>query len=182
MDMRSQTKPAAAPAPGKAWMITEQDFGGRKLSKPSPVKVTWSKEMQMRGQKNYGVFIGDVHSKSDALSLACDSLTVRLANSTALPKVPRASMMDQVWFLKAYHAASERAANKAEVADIKTKKRPTYVVAEGNAEVLSSTCAVAPEPKKGRLLNRMQITGPQVVADLANQRMSVPGKGTLLLE
>ena len=182
IDIDVPTESIDVPGPGKAWMITEQDFGGRKLSKPSPVKVTWSKEMQMRGQKNYGVFIGDVHSKSDALSLACDSLTVRLANSTALPKVPRASLMDQVWFLKAYHGASERATAKAEVADIKPKKRPTYVVADGNAEVLSSTYAVAPAPTRGRLLSRMQITGPQVVADLANQRMSVPGKGTLLLE
>ncbi|HUN82104.1 MAG TPA: hypothetical protein VMV81_11425, partial [Phycisphaerae bacterium] len=171
------------PGPGKAWMMTEQDFGGRKLAKPTPVRIAWSRSMQMRGLKNYGVFIGDVHSKSDAFSLACDKLTVRLAESqAAAPKTTRTSLLDQFWLTRAYRAANNRGAPKAAIADIRPRKRPTNVVADGNAEVLSSTYAVAREPGKGRLLSRMQVVGPQVVADLVNQRMSVPGKGSLLLE
>jgi len=51
------------PGRGAAWMITRQDFGGRPLEAPKPVKITWANEMQMKLNENYGVFVGDVAAR-----------------------------------------------------------------------------------------------------------------------
>ncbi|MBI5764744.1 MAG: hypothetical protein HZA51_14605 [Planctomycetes bacterium] len=178
------TESIDVPGPGRAYMLTAQDFGGRKLTKPSRVKITWANEMQMRGQKNYGVFVGDVHSDSDAFSLACEKLTVRLANAPATPPKPatQQNWMDHFWLSRLARAKAPKETNKVEVTASTPRKRPTYIVAEGKAEALSSSYARTAEGTRGRLLSRMQIAGTQIVADLARESMSVPGKGTLLIE
>jgi lipopolysaccharide export system protein LptA len=172
----------SVPGPGRAWMITQQDFGGRKLNKPSPVKITWSDEMYMRGEKNYGVFLGHVRSKSEAFSLACDKLTVRLANAPPLKSAPRPSLLDHVWLARLMAARNPTPPKESELA-LGPRKRPTYVLAEGHAEALSSSHAPnTSDGRPGRLLSRLQIAGQQIAADLARQHMSVPCEGTLLIE
>lgn len=178
------TESIDVPGPGRAYMLTAQDFGGRKLAKPSRVKITWANEMQMRGQKNYGLFLGNVHSDSDAFSLACEKLTVRLANAPMPPPKPstQQNWMDHFWLTRLARAKAPKETNKVEVTASAPRKRPTYIVAEGKAEALSSSYARTAEGTRGRLLSRMQIAGTQIVADLARETMSVPGKGTLLIE
>ncbi|MEK6644805.1 MAG: hypothetical protein AABZ08_12955 [Planctomycetota bacterium] len=178
------TESIDVPGPGRAYMLTQQDFGGRKLTKPSRVKITWTNQMQMRGQKNYGVFLGDVHSDSDAFSMASEKLTVRLANAPSTPNKPtmQQNWMDHFWLTRLARAKSPKESRQIDVAAVAPKKRPTYIVGEGRAEALSSSYARTVEGNRGRLLSRMQITGGQIVADLAREVMSVPGKGTLLIE
>ncbi len=52
----------SVPGPGKTWLKTSKDFGGRKLSRPTPVKITWSDRMQLRMDRDYALFFGNVRT------------------------------------------------------------------------------------------------------------------------
>lgn len=63
------------------------------------------------------------------------------------------------------------------------RKEPVYLVAEGNAETISSERA----PRgglglRGRLLYRVRIAAAQIAVDLKAQQMNIPCEGTLLIE
>ncbi|MBN2563541.1 MAG: hypothetical protein JXQ75_21690 [Phycisphaerae bacterium] len=170
------------PGPGKAWMITRKDFGGRKLRKPAPVRTTWTDRMQFRMAKDYGLFTGNVHSEVQSFSLDCDKLTVRFGKTPPLRESQGRSLVDRFWLLGSIIG------DKAEVEAVEPRgpsperRRPTYVVAEGNAVALSTDYATgsrADEP--GRLLSLVRVAGDRIVADLLREQMSVPCAGTLLI-
>ncbi len=172
------------PGPGKAWMVTRQDFGGRKLSRPSPVKTTWAGRMQLRMARNYGVFSGDVKSRSKGFAVDCDKLTVRFAKAPPVREKKSVDFLDRFAILGALTDDDEIMLKPGAVASgALERKRPTYVVAEGGAEALSSTFAAAENgAAQGRLLSRVRVAGHQIIADLAREQMSVPCEGTLLIE
>lgn len=63
------------------------------------------------------------------------------------------------------------------------RKQPVYLVAEGNAEALSTEHG--PRTRlgtRGRLLSRMRIAADQIAVDLSAQQMNIPCKGSLLIE
>lgn len=172
------------PGPGSAWMVTYEDFGGRRLQKPTPVKTTWNGQMQLRLAKDYGVFTDNVKSRSDQFALNCDKLTVRLGKAPPKPKKSKGrdwadqfAILGEITEDKADLEFNDKITVKLE------QKRPVYVVAEGNAEAISSTHGppTADSPR-GRLMSRARIAGRQIVADLRNEQMSVPCEGTLLIE
>lgn len=171
------------PGPGKTWMVSHRDFSGRKLKRPAPVKTTWTEKMQFRLAKNYGVFIGQVRSETQGFTLNSDKLTVRFGKVAPVREEQDGKQVDRFWLLGAITG------DKAEVKPLEAtmpgqeRSRPVAIVAEGNAEALSSSFApTATDGTPGRLLNRLRIAGDRIVADLLREQMSVPGAGSLLIE
>lgn len=63
------------------------------------------------------------------------------------------------------------------------RKKPVYVVAEGNAEAITTEHAPRSGFQlRGRLLSRVRIAADQIAVDLNAQQMNIPCKGTLLIE
>lgn len=172
------------PGPGKAWMVTYEDFGGRRLAKPTPVKTTWSGQMQLRLAKDYGVFVENVRSSTDEFTLNCDKLTIRLAKAPPKEKKPKGrNYLDQLAFLGEIRNDRAELEFKDNITVKLDQKRPVYVVAEGHAEAISSTFGPpTADLPRGRLMSRARIAGRQIVADLRTEQMSVPCEGTLLIE
>ena len=170
------------PGRGKAWMITRQDFGGRPLEAPKPVKITWSDNMQMQLNQNYGVFAGNVIARMDGFDLDSDKLTIRFADAPPAPIKNKSNGRGVFAQLSEFIDNEPDAIITDQVASTGTRKRPVYVVAEGHAEAMMSTHAASTDGERGRLLSRAHITGTQIVADLEREQMSVPSEGTLLIE
>ncbi len=170
------------PGRGAAWMITRQDFGGRPLEAPKPVKITWANEMQMKLNENYGVFVGDVAARMDGFDLDSDKLTIRFADAPPAPVKSKSDGRGVFAQLSDFINDEPDAIITDQVASTGTRKRPVYVVAEGNAQALMSTHAASTGPTPGRLLSRAHITGTQIAADLEREELSVPSAGTLLIE
>lgn len=171
------------PGPGKAWMVTQKDFGGRTLIKPKAVKTTWTGHMKLRLAQDYGVFVDNVRSSSDGFLMTCEKLTVRFAPAPPVPAKTKDGLMAR--FAQIGSIKNDRAELQIStpMSPASRRKRPTYIIAEGNAEALSSTHAPkGPNGQPGRLLSRADVAGNQIVVDLARKQMSVPGKGTLLIE
>ncbi len=171
------------PGPGKAWMVTRQDFTGRKLQEPAPVKTTWQGEMQFRLARNYGVFTDQVHSESQTFALDCDKLTIRFARVPPVRERKDKDLVERIWLL------GEIAGDKAELKvqeptqAVRDRKRPAYVVAEGKAQATHiERLPDTAEGEPGQLLSRLWVSGNQIVADLAREQMSVPGAGALVIE
>jgi lipopolysaccharide export system protein LptA len=171
------------PGPGQAWMMTQEDFTGRKLRKPAPVKITWTDRLQFRMARDYGLFVGKVHSQSQAFTLDCDTLTVRFAKAPPVREARKEGVVERFYLLGAI------VGDKAETKEVEAtpltreRKRPTYVVADGHAQAMSCQYAPdAPDGQKGRLLSRLWISGDQIAADLAREQLSVPCRGSLLIE
>ncbi|MFQ5430367.1 MAG: hypothetical protein ACE5E1_08670 [Phycisphaerae bacterium] len=171
------------PGPGKSWMVAREDFGARRLGRPAVVKTTWQKKMQLRMAQNYGVFMGHVHSESRGLVLNSDKLTIRFALAPPVKRKRGEDFLHRFGILGAIRQDRAELEFASPATTSMQRKRPTYIVAEGNAEALSSTyAAAAPNGEPGRLVSRARIAGSQIVADLSRQQMSVPCAGTLLLE
>jgi len=170
------------PGRGKAWMITRQDFGGRPLEAPKPVKITWADEMQMKLNENYGVFVGNVGARMDGFDLDSDKLTIRFADAPPAPVKQQSNGRGVFAQLSEFINDEPDAIITDQVTSTGTRKRPVYVVAEGNAQALMSTHAASTGPTPGRLLSRAHITGTQIAADLEREELSVPSAGTLLIE
>ncbi|HRW51968.1 MAG TPA: hypothetical protein P5081_03720 [Phycisphaerae bacterium] len=171
------------PGPGKAWMVSRQDFGGRTLPKPQPVRAEWRDQMQLRLKKDYGVFLGAVQVRTEGFAMACDKLTIRFASLPPLPNKPdvakagRFGILGEILSDKPEMEWTDRIATSSE------RKRPVYVVAEGGANAVSETYAPGPnEDTWGRLLSRFRIEGSQIEADLEREQMRVPSAGLLLIE
>ncbi len=184
IEIDMDTQAVDVPGPGKAWMVTRQDFGGRKLSGPSTVKTTWTGRMQLRMARNYGVFMGDVMSRSKEFAVTCDKLTIRFARTPPVRQKQSTDFLDRFAVLGALQDDDEITLKPGVVVSGSLeRKRPAYVVAEGGAEALSSTHAPAADGEtEGRLLSRLRVAGNQIIADLAREQMSVPCEGTLLIE
>ncbi len=190
VDMDAET--ADVPGPGKAWMLASENFGGGRFTRPTPVRISWSGRMQLRMKQNYGVFLDDVKTRSlgpvkagsEMFDLNCDKLTVRFA--PAPPEAPRRStpdMVDRIPFLAALMAEEDQADFTSGVTANVQRKEPTYIIAEGRAEAVTSAherSTVEGEP--GRLKSRIYVSGPQIVANLEREQMSVPAAGSLLIE
>ena len=57
------------------------------------------------------------------------------------------------------------------------RKRPTAVIAEGDAVALTTDA-----DSGGRLLTRLRVSGPTLDVNLATNHMTIPGAGTLMIE
>lgn len=171
------------PGPGKAWMVTRQNFGGQKLMEPGVVKTTWTGHMKLRLSQDYGVFVGDIRSSSDGFLMNCEKLTVRFARVPPVQKKTKDGLLARFASLGLIRNDRAELQISAPMSAASRRKRPTYIIAEGKANAITSTHAPkGPDGQPGRLLSRANVAGKQIVVDLAREQMSVPGKGTLLIE
>ncbi|MFH1419773.1 MAG: hypothetical protein ABII12_15985 [Planctomycetota bacterium] len=172
------------PGPGKSWMMTRKDFTGRKLRNPASVKTTWVEKMQFRMARDYGVFVGDVHSESQSFSMDCDKLTVRFGRVPPVREKKKQGFVERYWILDKIVGDRARVKTTDPTLLGRERKRPVHVVAEGHAEAMSRNYASgdSPDGEPGRLLSGLWVSGDQIVADLAREQMSVPGAGGLLIE
>lgn len=171
------------PGPGKAWMVSRQDFGGRTLPKPQPVRAEWRDQLQLRLNKDYGVFVGDVRVRTDGFAMNCDKLTIRFASVSPIENKPDATKGGRFGILGEMLNGKPQMEWTDRIASSSERKRPVYVVAEGNANALSETYAPGPNDDTwGRLLSRFRIEGTQIEADLEREQMRVPSAGLLLIE
>lgn len=137
------------PGPGRAWLMSRQDFGGRKMSKPAKVYIGWKEQVQFRLAKNYGVFLGKVRTKSEGFTVDCDKLTVRFGKAPpepeAVAKAP--GWMDEFWLARAATGRARPDASKSRrgVTGFQSKRpRPVFIVAEGHAEAVGSSYLLQP--------------------------------------
>ena len=73
------------PGPGTVFMRTTEDFGGRKLNEPTVVRTTFNDRMEFHLERNYGVFLGGIVSKTPNFRLTSDKMTVRFDNAPPAP-------------------------------------------------------------------------------------------------
>ncbi|HWL95113.1 MAG TPA: hypothetical protein VNT79_16455 [Phycisphaerae bacterium] len=183
MDMDRQS--VDVPGPGRAWMLSNANFAGRKSSKPMVIRTTWTDQMQLRWAKNYGVFVGNVRSKSEDFVINADKLTIRFVR-TPKSDEPQPKQPSDDWMAKFTDVFTKSDRDdfvvEQNVRLNMKEKKPAYVIAEGHAEALASSYAKTGGPDRGRLLNRTRISGDQIVADLLSEQMSVPGAGNMLIE
>lgn len=181
LDMANQS--LDVPGPGKAWMVSRQDFGGRTLPKPQPVRAEWRDQLQLRLNKNYGVFVGNVRVRTEGFAMNCDKLTVRFASVPPIDKKQSANKQGRFGILGDIVGGKPRMEWTDRIASSSERKRPVYVVAEGGANALSETYAPGPnEDTWGRLLSRLRIEGARIEADLEREQLRVPSAGLLLIE
>jgi lipopolysaccharide export system protein LptA len=183
IQIQMEEESVEVPGPGQAWMMTQQDFTGRKLRKPSPVKVSWADSMQFRLARNVGWFAGKVHCESQTFSLDSDKLNIRFGKAPPIKETRKEGIVERFYLL------GEIVGDKAQVKEVAAtplsaeRKRPVYVAADGNAQAMSAEYAPnTPDGQPGRLRSRLWISGDQIAADLAREQLSVPAKGSLLIE
>jgi lipopolysaccharide export system protein LptA len=171
------------PGPGKAWMVTQQDFTGRKLRKPAPVKISWTDSMQFRLARNVGWFAGKVHCESQTFTLDSDKLNIRFGMAPPVKETRKEGIVERFYLL------GEIVGDKAQLKEVAPtplaaeRKKPIYVSAEGNAQAMSAEYAPnSPDGQPGRLRSRLWISGDSIAADLVREQLSVASKGSLLIE
>jgi lipopolysaccharide export system protein LptA len=184
IDINTDEQTVDVPGPGAAWMLSREDFGGKKLAKPEPVRITWRDRMQFKSGRDYGVFEGKVRTKSETFAMACDRLSVHLGAAPPEPPRPKTKMFENVWLLRKIVAKlAEHIGRDQTPAMLAQKKEPKSIIAEGSAMALSNTHAPkSMDGRPGRLTSRAMIRGEKINVDLGAQQMSVPGKGDLLIE
>jgi len=180
--------------PGLAFMRTDTDFSSRRLEQPVIMRTRWDKQMKMRMAENYGVFVGNVRTRSldsaargsPAFALDCNQLTVRFAPIPPGQRNRKAPQPDGLIdkILTQVRGNGESAALVDQQVTLnRAEKRPVSVLAEGNAVALASTNAATDSTgDPGRLLSRMRIAGDRIEADLVGEQVSVPSGGSMLIE
>ncbi len=76
-DMSRQT--ADINGPGRAYFVSDRDFGGGELKKAEKTKIDWDRFMHVRGAENVAIFEGNVRSTTPTHALKCEKLTVLMA-------------------------------------------------------------------------------------------------------
>ncbi|MCZ6683537.1 MAG: hypothetical protein O7B26_10155, partial [Planctomycetota bacterium] len=180
--------------PGRLYVPTKRDFGGGRLNSRVIMKTSWDSHMKLRLAQNYGVFVGNVRSRSidnpenqlQSFALDCERMKVNFARRP--PEIEKKKRERDKGILERLLAAAtgEDAGSGLFESDSSSnmeQKEPIYIVAEGGAVALASRYEV-PDAKgaKGRLLSRMHIAGDQIIADLRREQVSVPSAGTMLIE
>ncbi len=183
-----------AEVPDKGWLrfVSRQGLDGRKVENPVPIKVQWSKEMRLEGQRNVGWFIGDVvaesqNKESDYSRLECDRLRIDFVDlppmlaQKAKKKKPQAKSKLQLLEELIFHRGKSERESESPQNQLAQRfdKKPVRVLAEGNVVVLSSRVD-RDNPKM--LLSRMRMAGPKLTVDLRTEQLDITGAGSLLIE
>jgi len=149
IDIDMDNESIDVPGPGRAWLMSRQDFGGRKMSKPTKVHIGWKEQVQFRLAKNYGVFLGKVRTKSDGFTVDCDKLTVRFGKAPPEPEATAKApgWLNQLWLARAAtgRARDDTPKSRRSVTGFQSKRpRPVFIVAEGHAEAVGSSYLLQP--------------------------------------
>ncbi len=177
---------AHVPGPGIARFMIEEDLDGRRTDKPVPVEVRWDREMTLRGKDNILEFDGHVVATSRNNTLTGNIMRVSLADIQPEPAVQLASADPMgLWFLKPFEADLEQVSSalgtkpkRRRPVRQQLRKRATYILADGDAELVSRT----ESPIGGRLESHVSLKSPQIAFDLESKVMNVEQAGVLFIE
>ncbi len=177
---------AHVPGPGIARFVIEEDLDGRRTDKPVPVEVRWDREMTLRGKDNILEFDGHAVATSRNNTLTGNIMRVSLADVQPEPAVQLASADPMgLWFLKPFEADLEQVGTalgtkpkRRKTARQPLRKRATYILADGDAELVSRT----ESPIDGRLESHVSLKSPQIAFDLESKVMNVEQAGVLFIE
>jgi len=174
-----------AEVPDKGWLRfrSRQGLDGRRLDRPVPTKVEWSKQMRLEGKRNVGLFVGDVIASSEASRLECDRLKIDFED---LPPAESDKKKEKAaksrWeFVGQWLSSRSRSGSEPDEGALRRRinKKPIAALAEGNVVVVSS---VFDKEQAKRLLSRLRIAGPKLSVDLQREQLDVIGSGSLLIE
>ena len=177
---------AHVPGPGIARFVIQEDLDGRRTGKPVPVEVRWDREMTLRGKDNILEFDGNVVATSRNNTLTSGIMQVSLEDIKPEPTVQLASTDPMgLWFLKPFEPDLEQVSSalgtkpkRRRSARQPLRKRATYILADGDAELISRT----ESPIDGRLESHVSLKSPQIAFDLELKVMNVEQAGVLFIE
>ncbi|MCH8879930.1 MAG: hypothetical protein IID34_08615 [Planctomycetes bacterium] len=177
---------AHVPGPGIARFVIQEDLDGRRTDKPVPVEVRWDREMTLRGKDNILEFDGNVVATSRNVTLTGRIMRVSLADIQPEPSVQLASADPMgLWFLKPFEADLEQVGTalgtrpkRRRPARQGLRKRATYILADGDARLVSRTQSTT----DGRLESLVLLRSPQIAFDLEARVMNIEQAGVLVIE
>lgn len=177
------TRPwAHVPGPGVARFVLTEDLDGRRTGEPVPVEIRWDNEMSLRGDEDVLEFDGNVVAKSEDVTLTSSRLMVALADVQPEPDIEVASTDPMgFWFLGPFDAEvrqfnsllGHEPKRRGSVGG-RIKKRAKYILADGNASLVSRTQSIT-----GRLQSLISLQAEQIGFDLDSQVMIVEHPGRL---
>ena len=177
---------AHVPGPGIARFVIEEDLDGRRTDQPVPVEVRWDREMTLRGKDNILEFDGHAVATSRNNTLTGNIMRVSLADIQPEPAAQLVSTDPMgLWFLKPFEADLEQVGTalgakpkRRRQARQPLRKRATYILADGDAKLVSRT----ESQLDGRLESIVLLKSPQIAFDLELKVMNVEQAGVLLIE
>lgn len=188
------------PGVGRAGLVTDTDFDGRRLADPVAVDISFTDGMSLDGRGNLIGFHGRVHAQSETHNLQCNKrLSIRLADIPPPPGAAIASSASRPFGGVAVAGLGPSARPQssatgaatlvqwfkgrfitrrgAEGASLRIRKRPVFLLAEGEAVALTTEF----DPQNN-VRSRARIEGPAIEVDLRGERLNVPGRGSLFIE
>ena len=158
---------ASVLGPGRLRFVTDEDFSGRKLQRPQPVNITWSKEMNFDGESDVANFVGRVKFTSNLNSIESQRrMRVTFEKTQKTSVVPRPDRRSE-----------QKSRDTALSMDRFDRRRLATVLADGNVLVLS-----ARKDPQMHLLQRMQLRTGRLFYDAKEGQIDAFQDGTLLVE
>ncbi len=159
---------AHVPGAGVARFVITEDLDGRRTDQPVPVEVHWDKKMTLRGEQDILEFDGNAVAKSRNNTLSGNVLWISLTDVQPEPQLSLASADPMgMWFLQPFEAEVQQASTffgnepkRRRPARQRIKKRATYILADGNAKLISRS------ESNGRLESLITLEAPQIAFDL----------------
>ncbi|MCG3138743.1 MAG: hypothetical protein HJJLKODD_02611 [Phycisphaerae bacterium] len=175
---------AHVPGAGETEFMLAEDLDGRTLDQPTPVRVTWQKEMTLRGLQNQLDFAGQVQARSIQNTLQGDQMQVQLEEVTDAEQspTPADSAPMNLWFLRPFSAELQNWRRDRDEGSTqwvqRYRKRPRQILVNGQARLESRNMNESGEV----LRSRLSLMGPQLQFDIPAQVMLMNGAGRLLIE
>jgi len=167
---------------GELKFFSDRNLSGGKLDEPRPVRIEWDKGMEYAAGGDTAKFDGDVVLGSGLDSMKCRNMRVmfeEIPDKNDAKDKTRGQPKP-----KDKHKTSTKSAEVQEPArrlgvsmQQYSRRKLSMIVADKDVLVRSRE-----QDEKKRLLQRLQMTGDQLVYDLANSKMQVLGSGTLVAE
>jgi hypothetical protein len=148
--------------PGGLEFLTREDFNGRTLAEPRPIRVAWREGMSYRSGTRQVAFRGQVKLRSGPDRMRCGRMRLHFEQGGAA-EASRPT------------APARRRAIAVGLEDYSAQKL-AMIVADGNVEALSNRLRA-----DGHLLRQLKLTTPRLVYDASKDEMNAFNRGTLML-
>jgi lipopolysaccharide assembly outer membrane protein LptD (OstA) len=178
MDLK--TEYAEVPGAGQMQFVSDRDIDGSTYGRSQPVLISWAESMAMEGgERNQGVFTGDVKVVSDNTVMKCQQVLIDFETAPETATKPaKATLADRFPIFERI-VGEKRIKSKTVKLPI-AKKRPAYIralpVDGGRIQIENRV------DEKNTVLTRTTLNGNQLTIDLGARRMNVPADGYLVIE
>ena len=167
---------AQVPGAGRLTFKSRTDLDGRDLETPIPIAVTWTEQMEFRGEANRATFVGGVHAASEGSALDCRHLTVGFEDIAPEAQAPPTG--DKWWIFTPLVDRRDSGRNDVGLAGPRMAKRAVYLSATGGAVAVTSNT----DESGATPTNRARLSGEQIDLDLKRKLATIDAAGKLLIE